>query len=220
MIENRLEEYIEKHSSAESEILYELRRKTFLHTAFPRMLSGPVQGRFLEMVSRMIRPDKILEVGTFTGYSAICMAQGLTENGILHTIEAEGVYAEIAREYFSKAGLTDKIILHEGDALQIIPALDETFDLVFIDAAKEHYCDYYHLVFSKVRKGGFILADNTLWDGKVVETRGQGDKETGRHGDMETRGIVEFNKMVQADDRVENVLLSVRDGVMIIRKIR
>ncbi len=220
MIEDRLEEYIEKHTSPEPALLYELRRRTFLNTAFPRMLSGPVQGRFLEMISRMISPARIMEIGTFTGYSAICLAQGLAENGILHTIEAEGAYAEIAREYFEKASLKDKIILHEGDALKIIPSLDETFDLVFIDAAKEHYCDYYHLAFDKVRKGGFILADNTLWDGKVVETRGQGDKETGRQGDMETRGIVEFNKMVQADDRVENVLLSVRDGVMIIRKIR
>ncbi len=204
MIDAKLEEYIENHTSPEPELLYELRRRTFIHTAFPRMLSGPVQGRFLEMISRMIRPQRILEIGTFTGYSAICLAQGLAENGILRTIEAEGAYVEIAREYFEKAGLTDKINLHEGDALEIIPALDEAFDLVFIDAAKEHYCDYYDLVFDKVRKGGFILADNTLWDGKVVETG----------------GIVAFNKMVQADERVENVMLSVRDGLMLIRKLQ
>jgi len=210
MIDPRLEEYIENHTTPEPELLYELRRKTFLHTPYPRMLSGPVQGRFLEMVSHMLKPLRILEVGTFTGYSSICLAQGLAKDGILHTIEAEDVYADIAREYFTKAGLGNRIVLHIGDALQIIPQLDESFDLVFIDAAKDQYCDYYHLVFDKVRKGGFILADNTLWDGKVLE---------GGPGDGETRGIVEFNKMVQQDERVENVLLSVRDGVMLIRKL-
>ncbi len=209
MIDPEIEEYIEHHTSPEDELLYALRRKTFLHTPYPRMLSGPVQGRFLAMISRMVSPAKILEIGTFTGYSAICLAQGLSKEGILHTIEAEGSYAEIAREYFEKAGLTEKIILHEGDALQIIPSLDERFDLVFIDAAKEHYVDYYNLIFDKVKKGGFILADNTLWDGKVLD---------GGQGDGETMGIVEFNMMVQEDDRVENVLLSVRDGVMIILK--
>jgi predicted O-methyltransferase YrrM len=183
------------------------------------MLSGPVQGRFLEMISRMIRPERILEIGTFTGYSAICLAQGLAEGGKLHTLEAEGAYAEIAREYFGKAGLTDRIILHEKDALQIIPELNEIFDLVFIDAAKELYIDYYKLVFDKVRKNGYILADNTLWDGKVLEAGRTGDKETWRQGDQETRGIIEFNKMVQEDERVENVLLSIRDGVSVIRKL-
>jgi len=175
------------------------------------MLSGPVQGRFLEMISRMIRPQRILEIGTFTGYSAICLAQGLAEGGVLHTIEAEAMYADLALEFFSKADLMEKIILHEGDALKIIPELDEIFDLVFIDAAKEHYCDYYDLVLDKVRKGGFILADNTLWDGKVLEEGGKGEPET--------RGIVAFNKLVQEDERVENVLLSLRDGVSVIRKI-
>ncbi|MCU0370443.1 MAG: class I SAM-dependent methyltransferase [Bacteroidales bacterium] len=209
MIDPRLEGYIESHTTPESELLYELRRKTFLHTPYPRMLSGPVQGRFLEMISRMIGPSRILEIGTFTGYSAVCLAQGLVKDGILHTIEAEGVYAEMAREYFAKAGLTQKIILHEGDALNLLPGIDETFDLVFIDAAKEHYVDYYRLVFDKVKMGGFILADNTLWDGKVLEER---------PGDLETRGIVEFNKMVQEDQRVENVLLSLRDGLTVIRK--
>jgi predicted O-methyltransferase YrrM len=211
MIEPGIEEYIESHTTPEPELLYELRRKTFLHTPYPRMLSGPVQGRFLEMISRMIRPARILEVGTFTGYSAICLAQGLAEGGRLHTIEAEGAYAEIAREYFDMAGLTEKIVLHESDALKVIPGLDEIFDLVFIDAAKEHYIDYFNLVFGKVRRGGFILADNTLWDGKVLEGE--------RSGDVETRGIIAFNKLVQEDDRVENVLLSVRDGLMLVNKL-
>jgi caffeoyl-CoA O-methyltransferase len=219
MIDLRIEEYIEHHTTPEDELLYALRRKTFLHTPFPRMLSGPVQGRFLTMISRMVRPARILEVGTFTGYSAICLAQGLADDGKLHALEAEGAYAEIAREYFGKAGLSEKIILHEGDALKIIPLLDETFDLVFIDAAKENYIDYYDLVFDKVRKGGFILADNTLWDGKVVEEEGKGEEGKRGKGDVETRGIVDFNKMVQEDERVENVLVSIRDGVMVIRKL-
>jgi len=211
MIDPRLEEYIENHTSPEPELLYEIRRRTFLHTPYPRMLSGQVQGQFLGMISRMVRPDKILEIGTFTGYSAICLAGGLAPGGLLHTIEAEPTYAEIAREYFRKAGLEDRILLHDGDALEIIPQLDETFDLVFIDAAKEHYLDYYDLVFDKIRKGGYILADNTLWDGRVLEGE--------MAGDAETRGIIEFNKMVQEDKRVENVLVSIRDGVMLVRKI-
>jgi len=211
MIDPRLEEYIEDHTSPEPELLYEIRRRTFLHTPYPRMLSGQVQGQFLGMISRMVRPGKILEIGTFTGYSAICLAGGLAPGGVLHTIEAEPTYAEIAREYFRKAGLEDRILLHDGDALEIIPQLDETFDLVFIDAAKEHYLDYYDIVFDKIRKGGYILADNTLWDGRVLEGE--------MAGDAETRGIIEFNKMVQEDKRVENVLVSIRDGVMLVRKI-
>jgi predicted O-methyltransferase YrrM len=211
MIDPRLEEYIENHTTPETELLYELRRITFLHTAYPRMLSGPVQGRFLEMISRMIRPERILEIGTFTGYSAICLAGGLAPGGILHTIEAEPGYAEIAREYFRKAKLEDRIVLHAGDALDIIPQLNETFDLVFIDAAKEHYSNYYHAVFEKVKPGGFILADNALWDGRVLE--GASAKNP------ETRGMIRFNEEIQQDPRVENVLVSIRDGVMVARKL-
>jgi len=211
MIDPRLEEYIENHTSPEPELLYELRRWTFLHTPYPRMLSGQVQGQFLGMISRMINPGRILEIGTFTGYSAICLAGGLAPGGVLHTIEAELSYAEIARAYFTKAGLENCIELHDGDALEIIQQLDETFDLVFIDAAKEHYLDYYKAVFDKVKTGGFILADNALWDGRVLE----GD----RAGDPETRGIIRFNEEIQNDVRVENVLVSIRDGVMLVRKI-
>jgi caffeoyl-CoA O-methyltransferase len=211
MIDPRLEEYIENHTSPEPELLYELRRKTFLHTPYPRMLSGPVQGQFLGMISRMIKPDKILEIGTFTGYSAICLAGGLAPGGILHTVEADLSYAEIAREYFLKAKLEDRIMLHVGDALDIIPQLNETFDLVFIDAAKEHYSDYYHAVFEKVKPGGFVLADNALWDGRVLE----GDAAK----DPETKGMIWFNEEIQQDVRVENVLVSIRDGVMVVRKL-
>ena len=211
MIDPDLEEYIENHTTPEDELLYELRRKTFLDTPYPRMLSGPVQGMFLRLLSRMVRPERILEIGTFTGYSAICLAGGLAPGGILHTIEAEPAYAEIAREYFRKANLEDRILLHDGDALEIIPQLNETFDLVFIDAAKEHYSDYYHAVFEKVKPGGFILADNALWDGRVLEGESAGDPET--------RGIISFNKMIREDKQVENVLLSLRDGVMLICKL-
>jgi caffeoyl-CoA O-methyltransferase len=211
MIDPRIEAYIEKHSSQEPELLYELNRKTFLDTPFPRMLSGQVQGQFLRMVSHMIRPERILEIGTFTGYSAICLAGGLAPGGKLHTIEAEPAYAEIARVYFRKAKLEDRIVLHDGDALKIIPRLDETFDLVFIDAAKEHYSDYYHAVFDKVKPGGFILVDNALWDGRVLE--GTSAK------DPDTMGIIRFNEEIHQDARVENVLLSLRDGVMLIRKL-
>jgi len=211
MIDPRLEEYIENHTTIEQELLYELRRRTFLHTPYPRMLSGHVQGQFLSMISRMIGPEKILEIGTFTGYSAICLAGGLAPGGVLHTLEADPAYAAIAKEYFRRAGLEDRIVLHEGEALEIIPQLNETFDLVFIDAAKEQYVDYYHAVFDKVKTGGFILADNALWDGKVLE----GDMAK----DPETKGIIRFNEVIQIDTRVENVLLSVRDGVMLIRKL-
>lgn len=211
MINPKIEEYIENHTSPEPELLYELRRKTFLDTPYPRMLSGPVQGQFLKIISRMIRPERILEIGTFTGYSAICLTAGLAPGGRLHTIEIDPSYTEIAREYFRKAKLEDRIILYYGDALEIIPQLDETFDLVFIDAAKEHYSDYYHAVFEKLKPGGFILADNALWDGRVLE--GALAK------DPDTMGIIRFNEDIQQDARVENVLVSIRDGVMIIRKL-
>jgi caffeoyl-CoA O-methyltransferase len=211
MIDPRIEEYIENHSSPEPELLYELNRKTFLETPYPRMMSGQVQGRFLRIISHMIKPEKILEIGTFTGYSAICLAGGLAPGGKLHTIEAEPAYAEIAREYFRKAKLEDCIVLHDGDALKIIPQLKETFDLVFIDAAKEHYSGYFRAVFDKVRPGGYILADNALWDGRVLE--GASAK------DPDTMGIIRFNEEIQKDSRVENVLVSIRDGVMMMRKL-
>jgi caffeoyl-CoA O-methyltransferase len=210
MIDQRLEDYIENHTTPEPGLLYELRRKTFLNTPYPRMLSGPVQGRFLEMISRMIKPEAVLEIGTFTGYSAICLAQGLAKDGKLFTIEADPVYAGMAKEYFIKAGLEAQINLLEGDALRIIPQIDRSFDLVFIDAAKEQYLDYYTLIFDKVNSGGIILADNALWDGRVLED----EKAT----DSETLGIIRFNRFIAADERVDNVLLSVRDGLMFVRK--
>jgi predicted O-methyltransferase YrrM len=210
MIVREIEEYILEHTSPEPPLMNELHRKTFLHTPYPRMMSGPVQGQFLSFVSRMISPARILEIGTFTGYSTICLSAGLAPGGMILTLEAEPAYAAIAREYFRKAGIDDRVRLLEGDALEIIPGLAEAFDLVFIDAAKEQYVDYYRAVFDKVRPGGFILADNALWDGRVLE----GDAAK----DSETRGIIRFNDEIQSDRRVENVLVSLRDGVMMIRK--
>jgi len=206
-----IETYITDHTSPEDDLLKRLNRETHLKVLNPRMLSGHVQGRFLEMISKMIRPQRILEIGTYTGYSAICLAKGLAGNGILHTIEVNPELEEFAKRYFREAGLESQIIQHGGDALELIPQIDETFDLVFIDAAKESYLDYYHLIFGKVRKGGFILADNALWDGKVVDPNQVQDKET--------QGIIAFNDFIRKDDRVENLLLSLRDGIMIIRKL-
>lgn len=202
--------YAEAHTSPESELLATLNRDTNANVMFPRMLSGHLQGRMLSMLSKMIRPEKILEIGTYTGYSAICLCEGLTDNGMLHTIELNPEHENMIQKYFRNAGVEKKISLHIGNAKKIIPTLKETFDLVFIDADKENYSAYFDMVFPMVRAGGYILADNTLWNGKVLEPVNPNDKET--------KGIVEFNNKVQADSRVENVLLPIRDGVMIIRK--
>ena len=209
MIDPRLEEYIENHTTPEPELLYELRRNTFLHTPYPRMLSGPVQGQFLGMVSRMIRPERILEIGTFTGYSAICLAGGLGPGGILHTIEADPSHAEIARGYFRKAKLEDRIILHDGDALEVIPRLNETFDLVFIDADKENYEHYYEKCLELVRPGGLIMLDNMFMHGAVVAPN---------QDDRGARTIDALNHVIQNDSRVEMSLLPIADGVTLVRK--
>jgi len=205
-----IERYIGGHTSPEDPVLEKLYRETYLRVLNPRMLSGHVQGVFLEMVSRMISPQNILEIGTYTGYSALCLVKGLVKNGMLHTIEINPELVDFAKRFFSQAGIESKIIQYTGDALRIIPQIKEKFDLVFIDAAKEHYLDYYQLVIEKVKSGGFILADNALWDGKVTQKHISGDKET--------PGIRAFNEFVQKDNRVQNVLLSIRDGIMMIRK--
>jgi predicted O-methyltransferase YrrM len=210
MMKKELENYILAHTGKEDPLLTELTRETHIKTMFPRMLSGHLQGKFLEMVSQMVSPTTILEIGTFTGYSAICLALGLKEGGLLHTIDVDPELEYLAKQYFEKTKVQDKIVQHIGDAKDIIPSLDYTFDLVFIDADKENYLNYYHLVFDKVRAGGFILADNALWDGKVLLPNGKTDKET--------RGIKEFNEFVHTDERVENLLLPLRDGIMVLRK--
>jgi len=204
-----LQKYVTDHTSPESELLKRLTRDTQAKVLMPRMLSGHVQGRYLSMLSHLIRPENILEVGTFTGYSAICLAEGLQPGGKLVTIDVNEELEVRVRNYFNEAGLTNRIDYHIGDAAQIIPTLDLVFDLVFIDADKENYSNYYDLVFDKVRPGGLILADNVLWSGKV--TRPKPDKDT--------RALLEFNQKVMDDPRVENLLLPIRDGIMMIRKI-
>ncbi len=211
MLDPQIEKYIEDHTTPESELLKELNRQTHLRTFYPRMLSGNVQGKFLEMICWMIQPERVLEIGTFTGYSAIVMAQGLPKDGLIYTIEVNEEMETFIHEYISKSGLERKIKLLMGDALKIIPTLEEEFDLVFIDADKEQYVDYYKLAKTKLKKGGFIIADNVLWSGKVLEKSSKTDKET--------QGIVEFNEFVKNDPEVEQVMISIRDGLMLIRKV-
>lgn len=205
-----IEEYILNHSDDEDPVLAELNRETNLKILRPRMLSGHLQGKILEMLSKMIRPDKILEIGTYTGYSAICLAKGLTEKGVLHTIEINDELEEIITKYIQKSGLQNQIHVHFGNALEIIPTLNETFDLVFIDGDKREYFAYYKLILNYVKPGGFILADNVLWSGKVIELETPDDEYT--------KGIFEFNDFLKKDTRVEKVILPLRDGLTLIRK--
>ena len=207
--DKNIESYVESYTTEETEILKSLNRATHLKTFYPNMLSGSVQGKFLEMISYMIRPKCILEIGTFTGYSAIAMAKGLSKGGKVITIEVNEEMESFAKEYINKAGMSDRIELKMGDALKIIPELSDVVDLVFIDADKEQYVDYYELVIPKLKPGGIILADNVLWSGKVLESDAKSDKET--------MGIKAFNQYVKNDDRVEQVMLTVRDGLMLVR---
>jgi predicted O-methyltransferase YrrM len=205
-----IDQYARNHTSTEMPVLAKLTRATHTRTHMPQMLSGHLQGVFLQMISHMIKPSAILEIGTFTGYSAICLSQGLKPNGRLTTIECNPEMEDFAKPYFNEAGLTDKITMITGNALKIIENLQGPFDLVFIDADKENYVNYFEMVFPKVAPGGYILADNTLWYGKVIQP--------GAESDRETAGIIRFNKYVQEHKGVENVLLPVRDGIMIVRK--
>ena len=208
---NSIDQYISAHTQAENELLQKLNRETHAKVLLPRMLSGHVQGKILEMISKMINPNYILEIGTYTGYSALCLATGLTEKGKLHTIEINDELETFARSFFEKSEFANKIDFRIGDALEIIPNLKNNIDLVFIDADKRNYLAYYEAVISKVKKGGFILADNVLWGNKVIEKI--------KDNDLYTKGIIEFNKFVHKDKRVENVILPIRDGIMILRKI-
>ncbi len=205
-----IEEYITKYSDTEDPILQELSRETNLKILRPRMISGNIQGKFLELITKMLKPEKILEIGTYTGYSAICFAKGLSNTGKLHTIEINDELEDFILKYFEKANVQNKIELHIGSALDIIPKLENNFDLVFIDADKRQYIDYYKLIINKVKSGGFIIADNVLWNGKVIEI----DKQD----DAYTKGIIEFNSYIKNDNRVENVILPIRDGLTLIRK--
>jgi len=205
-----LDEYISKHSDAEPEYLAKINRATHVKLINPRMCSGHLQGRVLSMFCRMIQPNRILELGTFTGYSALCMAEALPEGGVLHTIECDDELEDFILQNFAGSEYADKIQLHIGDALTEIEKLNETFDLVFIDADKREYLDYYEAVLPKLRRGGYILADNTLWDGKVLKAVEPNDKQT-----IE---IMRFNDFVATDPRVEKVILPLRDGLTVIRK--
>ncbi|MFP5470407.1 MAG: O-methyltransferase [Bacteroidia bacterium] len=210
-IDERLNAYAEKHTSLESELLNELNRQTHLKILQPRMLSGHIQGRLLTMFSHMIQPTCVLEIGTYTGYSALCMAEGLQKDGKLITIDNNEELAPFTKSYFDKSNYAKQIDFRIGNAMEIIPTLSESFDLVFVDADKENYSNYFDLVIDKVRKGGFIIADNVLWSGKVIEPIKPNDKDT--------LALMEFNKKIHNYPRVENVLAPVRDGLMIIRKI-
>jgi caffeoyl-CoA O-methyltransferase len=205
-----IEKYITEHTSNEDPLLAELYRRTCLNTVNPQMIAGHMQGKLLEMLSRMISPENILEIGTFTGYSAICLAKGLTQNGHLYTIEKNDELISFAASFFIRSNLTEQITQFSGDARDIIPGLDILFDLVYIDGEKKEYPEYYRLSFEKVKTGGWIIADNVLWGEKILEKHDPVDDST--------RGIIEFNELVRQDERVDNLILPVRDGVMIIRK--
>ena len=211
LIAHDIENYCEAHTTSESDLLYRLNRQTHLETINPRMLSGQLQGQFLTFVSKMMRPRYVLEVGTFTGYSALCLAEGLCSDGELHTVEFNVEYEDRIRTYLEQSPFCSRIVLHIGDAKKVIPELDYTWDLVFVDAEKEDYQNYYDAIFPHVRKGGFLLVDNTLWNGKVTCEVA--------HNDRDTQSILAFNDYVQQDARVRNLLLPFRDGIMMIEKL-
>lgn len=204
------EKYIRDHSTAETDALKWVDRETHLKTIYPQMLSGPVQGRLLTMIAEMISAKRVLEIGTFTGYSTICLAYGLAEGGHIDALEINDELEDIIREGWARAGVSEKITLHIGDAKETLKSLDGPYDLVFMDANKREYCDYYELVMPLLRKGGIILADDILWDGKLFENPVPRDAQT--------QGIASFNDMVAEDKRVEVVILPLRDGLSIIRK--
>ena len=209
MITSEIQNYAENFTSEESGILRSLREKTFGERDDKSMLSGFYQGRLLSMLSKIVHPKRVLEIGTYMGYSALCLAEGLQEDGKIITLDVDEETNEIAKEFWAQTPFYSRIEAYLGDATQIIPMLDETFDLVFIDADKPNYKNYYDLVFPKLRIGGVILADNVLWSGRVLNAENE---------DENTRALHAFNQKVQADERVGNILLTVRDGLMLIRK--
>ncbi len=208
-IDHKIDDYVCRHTSKESELLQKINRETNLEVLQPRMLSGHFQGRVLSMFSKMIKPRRILEIGTYTGYSALCLAEGLTEDGLLFTIDVNEELETRVQGYFDHSDNRMKLKYFVGDAIRIIPSLNEKWDIVFIDADKLNYVNYYNLVFDSVEKGGYIIADNVLWSGKVVDSSKM---------DKDTELLREYNRMVHEDSRVEEVLLPIRDGLMIARK--
>ncbi|MEO9483720.1 MAG: O-methyltransferase [Ekhidna sp.] len=205
-----LQKYVEDHSEPESDLLQQINRETHLHVLKPRMLSGHLQGRVLSMLSHMIKPKNILEIGTYTGYAALCLAEGMQADGQLITIDNNEELSVRAKQYFEKSDFAHQINMHVGNAMEVIPSLDARWDLVFIDADKENYSNYFDLIIDKVNTGGFIIADNVLWSGKVFDTS--------KH-DKATESIRDFNLKMHTDSRVQNVLFPIRDGLMILRKI-
>jgi len=208
-LSQELEDYIERHSQNEPELLAALNKETYQKILLPRMLSGHFQGRVLSMLSKLIRPKSILEIGTYTGYSALCLCEGMQENGILHTIDIKEELLDFQRKYFDKSPWGKQIVQHLGEAIHIIPNLDIKFDLVFIDADKENYLNYFDLIVPKMNKGGIILSDNVLWSGKVLEPL--------QPNDISTKILLEYNQVVKNDPRIETVLLPIRDGLTLSR---
>ena len=206
-----LDNYVVAHSEQEPQLLEQLTRETYQKVLQPIKLSGPYQGRVLSMISKLIRPKSILELGTFTGYATLCLAEGLQDEGELHTIDINEELTDFQRKYFDKSNFGNQIIQHTGSALDIIPKLDQTFDLIFIDADKPNYSNYFHLIIDKLNKGGVILSDNVLWHGKVVEPLDDKDKST--------KAVLDYNTLLKNDKRIETVLLPIRDGLTISRKI-
>ena len=208
-ISQKLDDYVCAHTAEEPKILYDLNRETHMNVLRPRMLSGHFQGRVLSMLSKMIKPNDVLEIGTYTGYSALCFAEGLAENGHILTIDRNEELEDLVNEYVAKSEYKDQVKCIIGDAMEIIPSLKREFDIVFIDADKVNYLNYYNMVIDKVRKGGYIILDNVLWSGKVLEEV--------EEDDLDTKVLVEMNNVIHNDDRVEEVLLPIRDGLMIVR---
>jgi predicted O-methyltransferase YrrM len=203
-------EYVESNSQLEPTLLKELNRETHLKILNPRMLSGSYQGRILSMISKIIKPKRVLEIGTYTGYSALCIAEGLDIKGVIDTIDINEELQEIQDKFFKKSGFANKINQHIGNALEIIPKIKRKFDLVFLDADKENYINYFELVIDKINAGGILISDNVLWSGKVVDNRKK---------DMITKKLIEFNNLINNDKRIETVIFPVRDGLSISRKI-
>lgn len=208
-ISQELEDYIEQHSEKEPALLAALNKETYQKILLPRMLSGHFQGRVLSMLSKLIRPVNILEIGTFTGYATLCLCEGMRENGQLHTIDIKEELVDFQRKYFDKSPWGNQIMQHLGEAISIIPTLEMKFDLVFIDADKENYINYFELILPKMNKGGIILSDNVLWSGKVLEPL--------QKNDLSTKILLEYNQLLKNDNRVETVLLPIRDGLTVSR---
>lgn len=208
-LSEELENYAAQHTEDEPLLLKELNKRTHLNVLQPRMISGHFQGRFLSLLSKMVQPRTILEIGTYTGYATLCLAEGLHPEGVLHTIDIKEELTDLQREFFDRSGYGNQIVQHLGKAADIIPSLDTTFDLVFIDADKQNYAHYFDLVIEKMNRGGLILSDNVLWSGKVVEEV--------KHNDKHTQALMAYNQKIKDDPRVETVLLPIRDGITLSR---